>query len=409
MILTLRHRLLRSLRLIEFAGGRIIFVIVFIFLFGIVGWFAHPLLLQAQNPAMGGGETASTAWRMNAKDAKYVGPQACAKCHKEESAIQHKTAMGKALEPAATSEILRSHPRLTFRSGLYFFQIIRDGNQSIYSVTDGVNTFSTPILYSFGQGKAGQTYVFQNNGSFYESRLSFYRETQNLDWTIGYNRIVPPNSKLDEAAGRPISIAEARSCFACHATAATSGTQLHLERMIPGVTCEACHSAGGEHIALMEAKKLQDKRIFNPGKMSPDELSQEFCGSCHRSAEQVAGTAALRGIISVRFQPYRLFLSRGHDPFDARLTCTACHNPHGDPVHEDAFYDAKCFACHRSGESLKSAQIAKAETDEGRKDKACPVGRQLCVACHMPKVGIEGSHFKFTDHRIRIVKPGESF
>jgi hypothetical protein len=27
----------------------------------------------------------------------------------------------------------------------------------------------------------------------------------------------------------------------------------------------------------------------------------------------------------------------------------------------------------------------------------------------MPKVELPGAHFKFTDHRIRIVKPGEAY
>jgi hypothetical protein len=27
----------------------------------------------------------------------------------------------------------------------------------------------------------------------------------------------------------------------------------------------------------------------------------------------------------------------------------------------------------------------------------------------MPKVDLPGSHFKFTDHRIRIAKPGEQY
>src|SRR2546423_6963178 len=40
-----------------------------------------------------------------------------------------------------------------------------------------------------------------------------------------------------------------------------------------------------------QAHDLKDKHIFNPGNMSPDELSQEFCGSCHRSAEQVISNA----------------------------------------------------------------------------------------------------------------------
>lgn len=363
---------------------------------------------RAQGPAMSSsGAPATTTWRPGKGTAKYAGPQACAKCHEEESTSQHTTAMGKALEPVATSAILRSHPRLTFRSGPYAFEITRRGDQSILSVTDGKNTIAEPILYSFGQGKAGQTYVFKHNGSFYESRLSFYRDIQGLDWTIGYPRDVPPS--LDEAAGRAISMDEARSCFTCHATAATNGSELRLDSLIAGVSCEACHGPGQDHITAMEAKRFQDKRIFNPGKLAPDEMSQDFCGSCHRSAEQVMSNKLLRGLVTVRFQPYRMFTSRDHDPSDERMTCTACHNPHENPKQDESFYDEKCFACHRSAQTLKSPPLAKAQTDEGRTAKACPTADRSCSTCHMPKVEFPGSHFKFTDHRIRIAKAGEPF
>ncbi|MDX6709857.1 MAG: hypothetical protein QOH96_873 [Blastocatellia bacterium] len=362
---------------------------------------------RAQGPGMSGGDALATPWRPGKKDAKYVGPQACAKCHVEESAKQHSTAMGRALEPVAKSEILRAHPRLTFRSGAYAHEIVRRGDQSLYTVTDGVNTISEPILYTFGQGKAGQTYIFRHDGSFYESRLSYYKDIQGLDVTMGYPREVPPS--LDVAAGRRISMDEARNCFSCHSTGAVYGNQLALDRMMPGVSCEACHGPGAEHIAAMEAKQFKDKRIFNPGNMSADELSQEFCGSCHRSAEEVISNKLLRGLITVRFQPYRMFTSRAHDPADMRLSCTACHNPHEDPSTDIASYDPKCFACHQSFASLKSPAVAKAEIEEGRTDKACPVSQRQCISCHMPKVEFPGSHFKFTDHRIRTVREGEPF
>jgi len=383
-------------------------VVIFVTLCAALVWLTSPRHLRAQEPVMsaGGNVQATTSWRPNRKDAKYVGPQACSKCHEEEVS-QHSTAMGKAMEPAAATVVLRSYPRLTFRNGKYSYEIIRHGEQSIYTVTDGTNSFSEPILYAFGQGKAGQTYVFRRNGSFYESRVSFYKELKGLDWTMGYQTTLP--ASLDEAPGRAMSADEARDCFTCHTTGAVSGLQLQLDRLIPGVTCEACHGPGAEHIASMERKTFKDKRIFNPGNMGADELSQDFCGSCHRSAEQVMTNRQLRGIVSLRFQPYRLFTSRGHDPDDMRLRCTSCHNPHANPVEEPAFYDEKCFACHRSGASLKSAAVAKAEEQEGRTDKACPVAERQCVSCHMPKLPVPGSHFLFTDHRIRTVRPGEPF
>jgi hypothetical protein len=70
--------------------------------------------------------------------------------------------------------------------------------------------------------------------------------------------------------------------------------------------------------------------IFNPKTLDAESLSQEFCGACHRGVDTVAMMPDLGGINNVRFQPYRLFNSRGHDPKDARLACTACHDPHVD-------------------------------------------------------------------------------
>ena len=38
-----------------------------------------------------------------------------------------------------------------------------------------------------------------------------------------------------------------------------------------------------------------------------------------------------------------------------------------------------------------------------------PIVAKNCVSCHLPKIEVPGTHFKFTDHRIRIVRDGEPF
>jgi predicted CXXCH cytochrome family protein len=141
--------------------------------------------------------------------------------------------------------------------------------------------------------------------------------------------------------------------------------------------------------------------------MDADQLTQEFCGSCHRSAEEVAANRGLHGLTSVRFQPYRLFTSKGHDPFDKRISCVACHDPHEESSEHDlAYYDTKCLTCHQT--TLKVNRIATPGVSAAA-NKPCPVSQKDCVTCHMPKISLEGAHFNFTDHRIRIARLNEPF
>jgi formate-dependent nitrite reductase cytochrome c552 subunit len=328
-------------------------------------------------------------------DAVFIGDQACAECHKKYLASYAPTGMAMAMEPIATSKVLGDHPQLTMRNGPYFYQINRNGKQSTYSVTDGKDTITFPIIYAFGQGKMGQTYVLERDGKFYESLVSFYNETKALDFTIGAPRNVP--ATLNDAVGRLLSANEVSNCFGCHATGALSGSQLKLDKFVHGVRCESCHGPGGKHVAAIKEGEPGSKLIFNPGRLSGDELTQQFCASCHRGSDEFSLLKSLE-INNVRFQPYRIFHSKCYSD-DKQISCTACHNPHENLKEDAAYYDSKCLACH----SLKG-KPAKAESKG-----TCPVADKDCTSCHMPKVEVKAAHFDFTDHYIRVVRPGEKF
>lgn len=341
-------------------------------------------------------------WRPTnaAANAKYLGNKACAECHTQTD-TQHKTPMGKALEPVADCVILKANPKLTFKSGSFTYTITRQGNQSIYAVTDGKETINAPILYAFGQGKAGQTYVLQLEGRFYESRLSFYNEISGLDYTLGAPR--EPAKTLIEAFGRAMDSIDTKDCFSCHATAAVSERQLQLDKLTPGITCEGCHGGGEKHVALMKGKGTKPQpgamEIMNPGHFDTEGMTQ-YCGSCHRTWAQVQLMKEARGVINVRFQPYRIFGSKCYDFDDKRISCTACHNPHEELKKDAAFYDAKCMACHSKTETSGSVKMYS----------PCKAGKtNNCASCHMPQYEIPGAHHKFSDHWIRIVKPGETY
>ncbi len=358
-----------------------------------LAWFAFGLsltLAQSQRDPF-------SRWRPTHElaNVRYVGSAACAECHSALAAKRLANPMSRALEPADSCNVLKAHPRLAFRNGTYNYQIVREGNRSSYTISNGVNSVSEPILFCFGQGKAGQTYVFQHRGVFYESRVSYYQDTQGLDFTILHPRSLP--ASLEDGLGRPMTTEGAQGCFNCHSTAAVSNAQLRLDHLKPGVTCEGCHGPGEKHIAAIKAGG-RDTQIFNPAKLEADELSQDFCGACHVSFEKALLMPKQDGANNLRYQPYRIFNSKGHSG-DARISCVACHDPHDRLAEGAAFYDAKCLACHLTtrGEAKTTARSAP----------ACPVSKQQCTSCHMPKIDLPGAHGKFTDHWIRIVKPGQ--
>ena len=275
--------------------------------------------------------------------------------------------MARALHNPADSDVLRSHARMTLQKGQYLYEIVRQGQQILYRVTDGQQTISEPVSYSFGNARVAETYVLRHDGKLYEGRVSYYTAIDGLDWTIG-DALSPPPS-LEEAMGRDISGDEARNCFSCHGTAAVANTKLDLNGLIPGVTCEACHGPGQKHAVVMLSDVRAEPFIFNPKTLDPDRLSQEFCGACHRGVDTVAMMPDLGGISNVRFQPYRLYNSRGHDPKDARLACTACHDPHSDLQKDVAAYDEKCTICHPS---FNAARVRPGPQKKRRSRQSAP-------------------------------------
>ena len=294
--------------------------------------------------------------------------------------------MAHALESPAECEILKTHADLTFNDGKYRYRIERVGGRSFYSVTDGQDSIRVPIGWAFGLGSAGQTYVFENGGNLYESRVSFYQEANGLRLTIGAANQAPKD--LREAAGRAFGAEDSR-CFACHATDATIGSKLTLERMIPGIQCERCHGPSDGHVGNNNSVRPVMKSLRG---MSAEDTSN-FCGQCHRTWDEIAG-AGTQGIANIRFQPYRLTNSKCYDSDDSRIRCTACHDPHGKLQTAEASYDRKCQACHAGGKPSA---------------RACKVSNANCVSCHMPKIELPGAYHRFTDHQIRIVRAGASY
>lgn len=329
----------------------------------------------------------------------------CGTCHAGVVSSYAHAPMRHAMEPVDTDPVMLANPSLAVKLNGYDYSVqTRDGRIN-YSVSDGSGgTLTLPVRWVFGQHS--QTFVLEKDGKLYESLVSYFPREKGLSTTPGDDFLKPKN--LTEAMGRELSSWETLSCFNCHASNAVSGTRVTFNTLNPGLNCERCHEGAQQHMAdaVNDNFKTLPKSLK---RMSTGETST-FCGQCHRTWETVVRNH-WKGPAFVRFQPYRLQNSRCYAADDPRIGCLACHNPHDQVNHDQAYYDKKCLACHGEthAQTTTASLTGVAAPDPSREAKTCPVAKAKCASCHMPKVDLPGGHAQFTDHQIRIVHPGDAY
>ena len=323
---------------------------------------------------------------------QYVGAAACARCHPGPAATQKESAMARTLARAADSSVLRERGSLRASLAGHEYEIAAHGEDCVLRVSKAGRSLAQPVGWAFGADRVGQTYVYERGGTYFESRVSYLAALGALAFTP--KRALEAPRDLEEAAGRPMAETEARRCFGCHTTAAGAGAVMEAGQVIPGVTCEACHGPGAGHVAVVEQDRVAEipHSMARPSRSDPT-ASVDFCGACHSTWWDVT-LAGEKGIAALRSQPFRLQSSRCWGEGDARLVCTACHDPHRPLERNAAAYDARCSSCHAPA---PSAAV-------GRRPATCPKASRDCVTCHMPKYEVPEMHVSFTDHRIRVVR-----
>jgi hypothetical protein len=333
----------------------------------------------------------------------YAGSANCIRCHADESSGTTSTGMQRAAAGAKDEPLLRRlvADRAMNSSYAPLLYDLRNSNGVVeYSVASGGEKKTQPLDWVMGAGDLGQTFVYQMDDHWYQSRMSLYAHAPTLDVTTGLK--IEPGEDLAEALGKALTPSEVRRCFSCHTVHATTSRGFEPLHAEAGVGCEGCHGPGAEHGKKMVVAAVRnggaDRSIFNPAALSPAD-SIDFCGACHRTFDDVTTAANAASDSSVvRFQPYRLEESRcWRTTQDARLTCVACHDPHEPLNRNDLTYDKHCLGCHTG------------DPGASHPAKVCPTGaKSRCVSCHMPKVQVASMHGEFTDHFIRVVKAGEA-
>jgi hypothetical protein len=258
------------------------------------------------------------------------------------------------------------------------------------------------LTYFVGSGQRGRTYLFQNQGYWFESPVNWYSK----------QRVWDMNPKSPNVREMPFTLKVDTGCLHCHATGAQPslpGSRNHFgvrPFLYGGITCQSCHADPAAHLA--SGGKAP---ILNPAKLSPSKRDS-VCLQCHLEGETAvniqgrslsdflsgedlsdyvthfvhAGELGPAGRATSQWEA--LLQSECKRKSGDRLTCTTCHDPHSSPPagQRVSYFRGRCLTCHGA-----PSFVSKHHPDQPD-----------CSQCHMPreKTG-DVAHEQLTDHRIQ--------
>jgi predicted CXXCH cytochrome family protein len=324
---------------------------------------------------------------------------ACSSCHADISNSYRMTVMANASGPAAdglttgefSDKVSGVHYRVYQEDGKVWMSYERGGK-------DNPIKGQKELEYFIGSGVKGRTYLFSEDGFWFEAPINWYSQEKRWNMTPAYT----------ESSEIPLNLPAYVDCLNCHASGVrgpvpgTDSKYVGKPFQHGGIACQRCHGSGGEHAGGKGA-------IVNPAKLSP-ERRDSICMECH-----FEGTVAVQqpGKHAYEFQPgerlsdyvhyfvlteTRMQAPRALSQFEAlslstckrssgdKMWCGSCHDPHSEPSPEQkvAYYRSKCLVCH--GERFG----AKHHAD-----------KPDCTHCHMPQLPSKDvAHTESTDHRI---------
>lgn len=325
----------------------------------------------------------------------------CASCHREICERYQKTPMANASGPAA--EGLIDADFVHAASGVHYQVSKQSGKVWLsFERNDPARPLrgKRELLYYVGSGKRGRTYLFDQEGYWFEAPINWYAKKRIWDMAPAYQ----------DAREMPLTLEVDPGCLHCHASEVAPSLPDARNHYAAepfaqgGIRCASCHGDATAHIASRGKVKM-----LNIDAMKPVQRDS-ICLNCHLEGQ--AGVNRL----GKRPEDYRpgddlfdysvFFVHRGEEGSGGRatsqweallkseckrksgdkLTCTTCHDPHGDPPPEQkvAYYRAKCLQCH--------AGLAANHHPENPN----------CVECHMGRPRSNDiAHEQVTDHWIR--------
>jgi tetratricopeptide (TPR) repeat protein len=370
--------------------------------------------------------------------AGYVGPEACAGCHRNIWETYRRTGMAQSFYRLSSintvEDFTKKNTYYHKASNSYFTMLRRDGKyyQRRYQMDfDGkqVNVVEKQVDFIMGSGNHVRAYLHRTGrNTLIELPLAWYAE-RGGHWAMnpGYDR---PNH---DGFRRAITY----DCMFCHngypeipaGNDQPFAEPVYAGSLPQGIDCQRCHGPGSRHAQLAKtagaAREEIRNSIVNPSRLSA-QRQMEVCMQCHLETTSFPLPNSIQryergpfsykpgeplGAFILNFDhaagtgrddkfeivnaAYRLRRSACFLKSSGELRCTTCHNPHDIPRGEAAarHYNARCRQCHTSA---FDKQVAS-----GKHPRSAG-----CTDCHMPKRRTEDVvHVVMTDHYIQRRKP----
>jgi predicted CXXCH cytochrome family protein len=288
------------------------------------------------------------------------------------------------------------HYRVYADGGAAWLSYYRDASSGI--PLDG----RQELRFYIGSGKRGRTYLFEQEGYWFESPINWYAKKHVWD--------MAPNHLSDREM--PLTMPVDPGCLHCHASRVASSlpdARNHYAGApfaAGGIACESCHGDPAAHLASAGKTPLLNLDALEPARRD------SVCLNCHLEGETAIDR---QGKNAANFRPgdnlfdYTQFFvyrnekgsgGRATSQWEAllqsqckkksadRLTCTTCHDPHGSPAPEEQvmFYRQRCLQCHGQPAFVERHHPENLD----------------CTSCHMARAASSDiAHEQVTDHFIR--------